>query len=270
MLNCYIIEYMLVGEMMLLNAFTQYFADNLWLQLLVDGYLILMVCIAVGHFIFKNKTAFDLTIINFIVGLIAAFAWYVDLRISKWVFLYASLVMPFFIVTILAPELRRVISVKNKDDRREIDVTSSAQTKESIIDSVLYLSARKIGALITVEKNISLDQYADKAIQLNSDVSRELLIQIFTPNTPLHDGAVIIRGNKIRCAGAYYVLAQQRIEDKTTGSRHRAGIGISEVSDALTIIVSEETGNISLAIEGVLMKANEREKIQEYLDMFLK
>ena len=66
------------------------------------------------------------------------------------------------------------------------------------------------------------------------------------------------------------MLAQQKIEDKTTGSRHRAGIGISEVSDALTIIVSEETGNISLAIEGVLMKANEREKIQEYLDMFLK
>ncbi len=255
---------------MIYNAFTQYFSDHLWLQILVDAYFILMIAIALGQFVFRNKRALDLTIINGVFAVIAAFSWYVDLKISKYVFLYLSVVTPFFIVVLLAPDLRRVITIKNKDDKREIDVTSSAQTKESIIDAVLYLSARKIGALITVEKNISLDQYAEKAIQLNSDVSKELLIQIFTPNTPLHDGAVIVRGNKIRCAGAYYVLAQQKIEDKTTGSRHRAGIGISEVSDALTIIVSEETGNISLAIEGVLMKANEREKIQEYLDMFLK
>ena len=260
----------LVGERMILNAFTQYFADNVWLQIVCEAYFLLMIGIAIAQFVFKNKRALDLVTINIVFALIAAFSWYVDLRISKWVFLYLSLGTPVFIVTILAPDLRRIISIKNKDDRREVDVTSSAETKEYIIDSVLYLSARKIGALITVEKNISLDQYAERAIQLNSDVSKELLIQIFTPNTPLHDGAVIIRGNKVRCAGAYYVLAQQRIEDKTTGSRHRAGIGISEVSDALTIIVSEETGNISLAIEGVLMKANEREKIQEYLDMFLK
>lgn len=255
---------------MILNTFTQYFSNHLWLQITVDAYLIFMLCIGIGQFVFKNKRALDLFFLGIIFALIDAFCWYVNLRISKWVFLYITLSLPIFISVVLAPELRRFVISKNKEDKREIDVTSSDQTKENIIDAVMYLAARKIGALITVEKNVSLDQYAEKAIQLNSEVSKELLIQIFTPNTPLHDGAVIIRGNKIRCAGAYYVLAQQKIEDKTTGSRHRAGIGISEVTDALTIIVSEETGNISLAIEGVLMRANEREKIQEYLSMFLK
>ncbi len=132
-----------------------------------------------------------------------------------------------------------------------------------------YLSKRRIGALITIEKHNSLDQYAEKAIQLNSDVSKELLINIFTPNTPLHDGAVIIRGNKIRCAGAYYVLTKHEDLDKTTGSRHRAGLGISEVTDSLTVIVSEETGNISIASEGFMIKILDRSKLMEYLDMFL-
>lgn len=257
---------------MILNAFTDYFNNNLWLTILVDVYFVLMLGLALVQFIFKNKRAIDLTLVTLLFIIIAWFSWYVNLKVSKYVFMYLALVMPIFITIVLAPDLRRVINVnKNKNERgHEVLTSSSAETKNAIIESVLWLSARQIGALITVEKNISLDQYAEKAIQLNSEVSKELLINIFTPNTPLHDGAVIIRGNKIRCAGAYYVLAQQKIEDKTTGSRHRAGIGISEVSDALTIIVSEETGGISLAIEGVLIKAKEREKIQEYLDMFLK
>lgn len=257
---------------MILNKFTQYFADNLWLQILVDAYLLFMVVLAVSNFIFKNKRALDFSLVGIVFIALAWFCNYVNLAIGKYLFLYLSLAMPPFIVIVFAPDIRRTITdTKSKDKKsHEILTSSSAETKEAIIEAVLWLSARQIGALITVEKNLSLDQYAEKAIQLNSDVSKELLIQIFEPNTPLHDGAVIIRGNKIRCAGAYYVLAQQKIEDKTTGSRHRAGIGISEVSDALTIIVSEETGGISLAIEGVLIHAKDREKIQEYLDMFLK
>ncbi len=255
-----------------MDGVINYFHDNLWLRLLVDGYLLLTVCILVGQFIFKNRRALDFTIMELIVIFIAAISHYLDLTVSKWLFLYLSLVLPIFLVIALAPDIRRGISPKVKSDAKHELLTSSTQeTKTAIIDAVLFLASRKIGALITVEKNISLDQYAEKAISLNSDVTKELLINIFTPLTPLHDGGVIIRGNKIRCAGAYYVLAQKTDDiDKTTGSRHRAGIGISEVSDALTIICSEETGNISLAIEGILIKANEREKIQEYLDMFLK
>ncbi len=256
---------------MVLNAFTNFFADNLWLRMIVDGYFILMVCLLVGNFIFKNKRALDLTIINIAFFGLYLFSNWVDLKASKYIFFYLTLVTPIAIVVLLAPDIRKGLTNKNKAEiKHELFSNSSSETKTAIIDAVLYLASRKIGALITIEKNISLDQYAEKAIQLNSDVSKELLINIFIPNTPLHDGGVIIRGNKIRCAGAYYVLTHTEDLDKTTGSRHRAGIGISEVSDALTIIVSEETGSISLTMQGILMKANEREKIQEYLDMFLK
>lgn len=258
---------------MILNAFTNYFENNLWLKILVDSYFIIMVIVLIGRFIIKNKRAFDLTMLEVIFLTIWGFSHYINLNVSKYVFMYLSIIMPLFIIITLAPDIRRGIAItKNKgESHREVLTSSSAETKTAIIEAVLYLAQRKIGALITIEKNISLDQYAEKAIQLNSDVSKELLINIFTPLTPLHDGGVIIRGNKIRCAGAYYVLTQKSDTlDKTTGSRHRAGLGISEVSDGLTIIVSEETGNISLAIEGMKIPANDREKIQEYLDMFLK
>lgn len=263
---------MKMGDNMILNAFTEYFNNNLWLQILVDTYILFMVVLAASNFIFYNKKAINFALIGLIFLALAWFCDYVNLKIGKILCLYIAIAMPVFIVIIFAPDIRRSVSdLRSKDKKsHEALTSSSAETKNAIIEAVLYLSARQIGALITVEKNLSLDQYSDKAIQLNADVSKELLIQIFTPNTPLHDGAVIIRGNRVRCAGAYYVLAQQKIEDKTTGSRHRAGIGISEVSDALTIIVSEETGGISLAIEGVLIHAKDREKIQEYLDMFLK
>lgn len=258
---------------MILNAFLDFFSNNLWLRIIIDAYFVIMLVILIGRFIIGNKRAFDLSIIEVIFLIIWGFSKYVNLNVSKYLFMYLSIIMPLFIVIALAPDIRRGIqNVKGKSDSRHEVLTSSTQeTKTAIIDAVLYLAQRKIGALITIEKNVSLDQYAEKAIQLNSDVSKELLINIFTPLTPLHDGGVIIRGNKIRCAGAYYVLTQKSDSlDKTTGSRHRAGLGISEVSDGLTIIVSEETGNISLAIEGMKIPANEREKIQEYLDMFLK
>lgn len=258
---------------MILNAFTNYFDNNLWLRILVDSYFVIMVFVLIGRFIVKNKRAFDLTLLEVIFLGLWGFSWYVNLNVSKYVFMYLSIIMPLFIIITFAPDIRRGIAItKNKgESHREALTSSSAETKTAIIEAVIYLAQRKIGALITIEKNISLDQYAEKAIQLNSDVSKELLINIFTPLTPLHDGGVIIRGNKIRCAGAYYVLTQKADTlDKTTGSRHRAGLGISEVSDGLTIIVSEETGNISLAIEGMKIPANDRQKIQEYLDMFLK
>jgi diadenylate cyclase len=96
------------------------------------------------------------------------------------------------------------------------------------------------------------------------------LINIFTPNTPLHDGAVIIRGDYILCAGAYFVLSDNQNFDKTMGSRHRAGLGISEITDSLTIICSEETGSVSIAVEGIMLKINDRDKLMEYINMFMK
>jgi len=175
------------------------------------------------------------------------------------------------VVVVMAPDLRRSLEIVWKADaRRETLVMGSEKTKQNIVDAVMFLSSQQIGALMTIEKHNTLDQFAERAITMNSEVSKEILINIFTPNTPLHDGAVIIRGDRILCAGAYFVLSDNQNFDKTMGSRHRAGLGISEITDSLTIICSEETGSVSIAVEGIMLKINDRDKLMEYINMFMK
>jgi diadenylate cyclase len=116
---------------------------------------------------------------------------------------------------------------------------------------------------------MSLDQYAERAITLNSDISKELLEQIFIKDSPLHDGGVIIRGNKIVCAAAYYTLTEDQSLDKTVGSRHRAGVGISEITDSVTIIVSEETGDVHVATSGFMKPMASKAELADYLNMTL-
>jgi diadenylate cyclase len=141
--------------------------------------------------------------------------------------------------------------------------------KIELIKSIDHLSGKKIGALITFEKNTSMDEYVSKAFKVNAPLNSELLSSIFYPNTPLHDGAVIIRKNTIVCAGAYYPPTERLDIPKQLGSRHRAAIGISEVSDSLTIIVSEETGNISISVDGYLDLDISKESLLLYLEKHL-
>lgn len=245
----------------------QFINNNLWLKILIDAYLVFIVVALLVYLVAYSKRAFYLIVSLLIIFVLAKVASELKLGISANLYEYLSWVGVIFIICVCAPDFRNVISYKQ--DVRENFVSSSEDSKSAIADAVTYLASKKIGALITMERHNSLDQYAEKAIQLNSDISKELLINIFTPNTPLHDGAVIIRGNKIRCAGAYYVLTQHEEIDKTTGSRHRAGLGISEVTDSLTIIVSEETGGISIATEGMMIKISDRTKLMEYIEMFV-
>ena len=141
--------------------------------------------------------------------------------------------------------------------------------KIEVVKAIDYLRERKIGALITFEKSSSLDEYISTAYSVNAEVTRELLSTIFFPNTPLHDGAVIIRANHIVCAGAYYPPTERQDIPKSLGSRHRAAIGISEVSDCLTIIVSEQTGRISISMDGYLDYNITKERLLSYLERHL-
>ncbi|MDA3931608.1 MAG: DNA integrity scanning protein DisA nucleotide-binding domain protein [Tenericutes bacterium] len=140
----------------------------------------------------------------------------------------------------------------------------------ALIQSVDFLSKRKIGALITVERNVSLTNIIDKALSLNADVSKELLTSIFMPSTPLHDGAVIIRENKILCAKAYYPSSERHDLPMNYGTRHRAALGISEQSDAFTIVVSEETGRVSITMDGKMEYNVTKEALNLYLENVLK
>ena len=122
---------------------------------------------------------------------------------------------------------------------------------DNIVDACDIMSRKKTGALITIQQNQDLQEYVQSGIMMGSEVSSELLCTIFQYGTPMHDGAVIIQGNNIACAAAYFPPTTRDLPSKY-GARHRAAVGISEISDSITIIVSEETGNISVAMNGYL------------------
>lgn len=241
---------------------------------IIEGYLLFIIIYLIIRFCCKNKKTFNLLLLYIIMLCILFITYKLQYKVAYFIYKYICITYPIIIVILLSPDIRRILDSAHKNENKlEQLMSSNDKTKMAIVEACMYLSSKKIGALITIEKHNSLDQYAQKAILLDSEVSKELLVNIFTPLTPLHDGGVIIRGNRIRCAGAYYVLTQHDDLDKTTGSRHRAGLGISEVTDSLTIICSEETGSISLAIDGMMIKTNEnntKEKLIEYLELFLK
>lgn len=163
------------------------------------------------------------------------------------------------IIIIFQPELRRALEQigRGKLFTRQ-SVVGEDQSTNQLISEVIraanHMSKRRIGALIVFEKETGLSDYIESGTMLESKVSAELLINIFTPNTPLHDGAVIIRQNTLVAAACYLPLSENPFISKELGTRHRAAIGTSEVSDALCITVSEETGQISLAKNGHIVR----------------
>ncbi len=249
----------------------QYLNNNIWLKIIIDGYFGILLLSFILFVCFKYRKAMNLLLIGIVLNLIYSFIILrLDLEFSKD--LYYPFVSTYLVLSVilLAPELRKLFEFSRKTDTKSDMIISSTQaTKEAVVDAVFHMSSMKVGALITLEQHNSLDQYAEKAIQLNSDVSRELLEQIFIKDSPLHDGGVIIRGNKIVCAGAYYVLTQDESLDKTIGSRHRAAVGISEITDSLTIIVSEETGTVHVANAGFMKVMDNKNELLEYLNLFL-
>lgn len=240
-------------------------------KIIVDAYFVWVLVVFLVKFLLSNKRMLSIAASFLLVYILALIAYYFDLLISSKVLAYLAEWLPILMIVIMAPDIRRSLEfVWKADSRNENVVMGSERTKQAIVDAAMYLSGQQIGALMTIEKHNTLDQYAERAIMMNSEVSKEVLINIFTPNTPLHDGAVIIRGDSILCAGAYFVLSDNQNFEKTTGSRHRAGLGISEITDSLTIIVSEETGSVSIAVEGIMLKINDRDKLMEYINMFMK
>ena len=167
-------------------------------------------------------------------------------------------------IVIFQPELRRALeqigekqivsSLIPIDTGRDVTERFSDKTVNEIAKAASEMGKAKTGALIVIEQNVRLDEYERTGITLDSVLTSQLLINIFEHNTPLHDGAVIVRGNRITSATCYLPLSANMMLSKELGTRHRAGVGISEVTDSLTVIVSEETGGISVAYKGELKR----------------
>ena len=163
---------------------------------------------------------------------------------------------PLAVIIIFQPEIRNVLESIGRSQllgrHKTLTVDEREKLVYEIINAVEYLKKNRIGALIVLERDYSLAQYIEPANKLYADISSELLISIFFPNNPLHDGGVIIQGDKITCAGSVFPTSMNPSISKRLGTRHRAALGISESTDAIAIVVSEETGRISIAVVGTL------------------
>jgi len=172
----------------------------------------------------------------------------------------------FAAVVVFQPELRHALSRLGRS--RAMRFLGQSET-ESVIDEVVEaverLSRRGIGAIIAIEAEASLNDYLESGKEMHARVSADLLATIFTPYSPLHDGAVMIRGDGIIAAGCVLPLTQFPVEDKSLGTRHRAALGLSEETDAIVIVVSEETSKVSIAIRGLLHRGVTPQQLQEVL-----
>ena len=238
----------------LIIAFTIYHV-SLWVKktrawALVKGILILFLCYIIAYLL--------------------------DMSVILWIFNKTLAIGITALLIVFQPELRKALEELGKknivrsivpfDEQKDKNKRFSDKSINEIIRATVEMANVKTGALIILEKDIVLSEYERTGINLDSAISSQLLINIFEHNTPLHDGAVIIRGDRIVAATRYLPLSDNLGLSKELGTRHRAGVGISEVSDSLTIIVSEETGKISVAIGGKLLRNVDGDLLRKQID----
>lgn len=160
------------------------------------------------------------------------------------------------VIIIFQPEIRTILEKMGQtklNDKKEISDDEKERLMDELVSAITTLSKEQTGALITFERRQSLLDYINTGTRINADIKSELFLTIFWEGTPLHDGATIIQGDRVTCAAAFYPPTNKELSPKY-GARHRAAIGISEITDSLTVVVSEETGTISFAINGELKK----------------
>jgi diadenylate cyclase len=251
----------------IISFFKDYVA---WLSLpkigITDILEILIIAFAIYHVItwVKQTRAWMLVkglIVLLIVWLIASI---LNLNVILWIFFKSINVGIIALIIVFQPEFRKALEqlgqnnlvtpLFNFNDSKDKSERFSDHVVNAIVKATFELAKTKTGALIVIEKDVSLNEFEKTGIEIDSLISSQLMINIFEHNTPLHDGAVILRGNRIVAATCYLPLTDNLHLSKDLGTRHRAGIGVSEVSDSLTIIVSEETGKVSIATGGTLIR----------------
>ncbi len=248
------------------------FEDIPFLQYLGNAVDILLVWYVIYKLIMviRGTKAVQLLKGIVVIVLVRMASSYLGLSTLQWLMDQAITWGFLAIIIIFQPELRRALEQlgRGRFFSRSGTPVEEAQHKtiEAITKSISYMAKRRIGALIAVERDTGMGDYIETGIPLNAQVSSELLINIFIPNTPLHDGAVIMKNNEIAAAACYLPLSESPFISKELGTRHRAAVGISEVTDSLTIIVSEETGAISVAKNGDLHRELTEEALKEMLE----
>jgi diadenylate cyclase len=212
--------------------------------------LLLAVSIYYGYLYFRGtrgaKVFTGLAILFIFLTLVSQI---LNLTVISWLLRSLTAFVAVALVVIFQPELRRALAELGSNHF----FSSARQNRETIdivADAVFELANRQLGALIAIERDTGIRSFAESGVNLDCEISQELLLTIFFPKTPLHDGGIIIRDDRIIAAACVFPVSQREDLDRTLGLRHRAGLGITEESDAVAIVVSEETGNISVCYRG--------------------
>lgn len=213
------------------------------------------------YFILKNiKNNVKLSLIFKGVAIVIILSWISDLLGFTTIGVLLDYIIqwgPIALIVIFQPEIRTILEQLGRSQllgcHKVLTVDEREHLVYEIVNAVDYLRKEKIGALIVLERDISLGNYIDKAKKLYADLSSDLLIAIFYEGNPLHDGGVIIQGDRITCAGAVFPTSNSPKLNRRLGTRHRAALGLSEETDAICIVVSEETGRVSIALKGEML-----------------
>lgn len=224
----------------------------------------------------KNTKAWVLLRGIVVVAIFAIIAYLLNLKTILWIAGKTISVGIIALVIIFQPELRRALEQLGRkkivfglfrfSDGKDKGERFSSKTAEEIVRACYDMGAAYTGALIVIEQDMILEEYEKTGIAVDGIVTSQLLINIFEHNTPLHDGAVIIRGDRVVAATCYLPLSDNGNLNKSLGTRHRAGVGISEVTDSMTIIVSEETGKVSVAVGGELIHDIDADSLRNKLE----
>ncbi len=249
-----------------------------WLSIL-DLFLVTVVLYGFLMLLRDTQIMVLLRGVILIVILLALLTSLINLPAFSWLFNTIVPALLFAVPVIFAPELRRGLEKLGRAGSTQLIRSQTTaqnlqieQTIHSIVTASARLSAREHGALIVIQRFDSLEDYAKTGVRLNAAVTPELLLQIFYPNTPLHDGAVIISDNRVVAGACVMPLSASGILTKSPerqmGLRHRAALGTSEATDAITVVVSEETGSISIAHNGRMIRRLDSERLENILLAF--
>jgi len=253
-----------------------------WLSVL-DILLVTLIFFAVLYSLRDTQAMVLLRGVIFLVVMLVLFTTLVELPAFSWLVQNALPALLLAIPVIFAPEIRRALERLGRSGIFTLTLnTSASHTPEvdmqkmlgSVVEAATRLSARQHGALIAIQRKDSLDQYIETGVQMRAHVTPELLLQIFYPDTPLHDGAVIIADGRIVAAACVMPLSASGVLNRTPerqmGLRHRAALGVSEVSDAVSIVVSEQSGSISISHAGRMIRRIDPERLGKILAAFFR
>ncbi|MBL9116643.1 MAG: TIGR00159 family protein [Verrucomicrobiaceae bacterium] len=222
-----------------------------------------------GYLFFKaTRGARILTGLLVLLLSLALISQFLQLTVISWLLQRLSVFLAIALVIIFQPELRRVLAELgsqrlfsfNRPDDRSLDM---------LIEAMVELSHKRVGALIAIKRSIDMKQFAETGVEVDAIISRELLGTIFHPKTPLHDGGVIVDQGRILAAGCVFPVSQREVRNRAVGLRHRAAMGVTDETDAVALIVSEETGALSLGYRGLLYHDLSPEDVREKLNSVL-